>query len=184
MRNRIAPPRCRPRETARRPDAPDGADAANAASPTDRRVARLPAGESTVTAESDIPFFLECVRHFSDPAAREKYLKLYDPSIVLHGYGLPPGIDAVRAHYDRLWSAFPDVTLQIDDILESGDRLANRFTISGTHTGEFRGAAPTGRRIEYSGITILRFSGGRCVERWSQTDTLSMLRQLGVTQIT
>jgi predicted ester cyclase len=137
----------------------------------------------TAPAASNIQYFLECVRHFSDPSSRERYLKLYDPTIVLHGYGLQPGIDAVRAHYGRLWSAFPDVTLRIDDIVESGDRLANRFAISGTHSGEFRGAAPTGRRIEYSGITILRFSGGRCVERWSQTDTLSMLRQLGVTQI-
>jgi predicted ester cyclase len=130
---------------------------------------------------SNLTFLMDCVRHFGRPDARALYLRLYAPEIVLHGYGLAPGIDAVRAHYERLWTGFPDVALRTDDVFEAGDRVASRFTVSGTHTGPFRGIAPTGRRIEYGGITIFRFADGRVVERWSMTDTLSLLKQLGVT---
>ncbi len=126
-----------------------------------------------------LAYFEACVRHFGDPATRERYLQLYDPAIVLHGYGLAPGIDAVRAHYRALWAGLPDVTLAIDDAFAKDDRLAARFRIRGTHLGPLRGIAPSGRRIEYGGITILRFAGGKCVERWSQTDGLSLMQQLG-----
>src|SRR5687768_9910068 len=125
-----------------------------------------------MTSTSNARYVLECLSYFSKPLERHKYLKLYAPSVVLHGYGLAPGIEAVRAYYEVLWSAFPDVSLRTDDIFEAGDRVASRFSVLGTHLGPFRGIPPTGRHIEYTGITIFRFAGGRCVERWSQTDRL------------
>lgn len=124
-------------------------------------------------------FVLRCVNYFSKPAERHKYLELYAPSIILHGYGLSPGIEAVRAYYEVLWSGFPDVSLRTDDIFEAGDKVVSRFTVLGTHAGVFRGIPPTGRHIEYAGITIFRFADGRCVERWSQTDRLALMQQLG-----
>jgi predicted ester cyclase len=131
-----------------------------------------------MSTASNIPFFLDCTDHFGVPERRELYLRLYDPSIVLHGYGLSPGLDSVRTYYQALWTGFPDVVLRMDDVFEAGDKLVSRFACSGTHLGEFRGVAPTGLRVEWPGITILRFAAGRCVERWSQTDRLSMLQQI------
>jgi hypothetical protein len=78
---------------------------------------------------SNLPFLMECVRHFSRADERELYLRLYSPDVVLHGYGLAPDIDAVRAHYEQLWTGFPDVTLRTDDIFESGDKVASRFAV-------------------------------------------------------
>jgi steroid delta-isomerase-like uncharacterized protein len=118
--------------------------------------------------------------HFSDPATRERYFDLYDPDCVLHGYpGVEPGIASVRAFYHAFWAAFPDVAIAADDMLEQGDKLACRFTCRATHDGAFMGVPATGKRIEFSGITILQFRNGRCVERWSQADFLSVLQQIG-----
>jgi predicted ester cyclase len=58
-------------------------------------------------------------------------------------------------------------------------KLADRYTISGTHVRPVLGIAPTGRIIRLSGITIVRISGGKLAERWAVTDQLSLLHQLG-----
>ena len=49
-----------------------------------------------------------------------------------------------------------------------------------THIGVFNGIPPTGKAIRLPRITILRFSGERCVERWSQAGFLGLLKQPGV----
>jgi predicted ester cyclase len=120
------------------------------------------------------------LRNFSDPVHREAYLELYDPTCVLHGYpGVEPGIASIRAFYEAFWTAFPDVRITAEDFVEQGDKLACRFVCRGTHRGPFFGVPPTGKPIELGGMTILAFRGGRCVERWSQADFLSVLRQIG-----
>lgn len=108
------------------------------------------------------------------------YLELYDPSVVLHGYaGVEPGLEHVRAFYEGFWQAFPGNRLQLEDVFAEGDRVVARFVVRGTHQGELMGMPPTGREVSLPGITILRFAGGRCVERWSQADFLGLLQQLG-----
>lgn len=107
------------------------------------------------------------------------YLELYDADAVLHGYeGVEPGLGG-RRYYEAFWVAFPGGQISLDDVISEGDEVACRFTLRATHRGEFNGMPPTGRQVTRTGITILRFSGGRCVERWSQADSLGLLRQLG-----
>jgi steroid delta-isomerase-like uncharacterized protein len=77
-------------------------------------------------------------------------------------------------------SAFPDLKYTIDDIAAAGDKVVLRTTIRGTHKGEFRGIAPTGKRIEVSGLTIVRCVDGKAVESWHNSDYLGLMRQLGV----
>jgi predicted ester cyclase len=109
------------------------------------------------------------------------YLQLYDEGVVLHGYaGVEPGLASVRRFYNSFWQAFPGSRLTFEDMFASGDRVACRFVVEGVHAGPFLGVEPTGRSISLPGITILRFRGGRCVERWSQADFLGLLAQLGV----
>jgi predicted ester cyclase len=49
-----------------------------------------------------------------------------------------------------------------------------------THTGDFNGIPATGKRVTFGGTTIMRFSTGKVVERWSESDFLGILKQLGV----
>ena len=117
---------------------------------------------------------------FADPPLRERYFDLYSENVVLHGYsGVEPGLDSVRRYYAGIWSVFPDARVIAEDWIEAGDKVILRFTMTGTHTQEFLGVAATGRSVRLAGITILRFEHQKCVERWSVTDSLSLLAQLG-----
>jgi SnoaL-like polyketide cyclase len=52
-------------------------------------------------------------------------------------------------------------------------------TARGTHVGEFMGIAPTGKPVSFNAVDVVRISGGKIVERWSQADNLALLQQLG-----
>ncbi|HEX8179353.1 MAG TPA: ester cyclase [Pyrinomonadaceae bacterium] len=108
------------------------------------------------------------------------YLQLYDEGVILHGYaGVEPGLASVRRFYEGFWLAFPGSRLTFEDVFASGDRVACRFLVEGVHAGHFLGLEPTSRPISLPGLTILRFRGRRCIERWSQADFLGLLTQLG-----
>lgn len=125
---------------------------------------------------------LDCCARFGDPDGLEDYLALYAPDALLWGYGPGPlqGKDAIRAFYEGVKAAFVDIDLVLDEVLEAeGGRLVLRFHMDGTHAGPFLGVPPTGRRVTLPGLTVLRFEGGLCVERWSTADFLGLLVQLG-----
>ncbi len=108
------------------------------------------------------------------------YFALYNPGVLLHGY-TPEPMDhaAARAFYEMIWASFPSPHLEFHEVLETGDRVTIRFTMTGRHDGPFMGVPPTGRSIALAGITILRFEGEGCTERWSCADMLGLLVQLG-----
>jgi steroid delta-isomerase-like uncharacterized protein len=108
------------------------------------------------------------------------YLALYDDAITLHGYSPEPmGKSEVRGFYAGVHQAFDGPQLIFHEVFSNGDRLVIRFTMAGTHRGEFMGIPATGREIALDGITVLHFRDGRCVERWSNADMLGLLVQLG-----
>ena len=81
-------------------------------------------------------------------------------------------------------ASFPDVHMELVELLAEGDTVVGRFTCSATHLGEWLGQAPTGRRFErVKEVWILRFRDGRIVHVWSLEDTLDRLRQLGLTDL-
>jgi predicted ester cyclase len=118
---------------------------------------------------------------FADPARRSGYFDLYSENVVLHGYvGVEPGLDSVKRYYQTFWSAFPDARVTLEEIVEQGETMAVRFLLTGTLRGPFLNILPRGQTMSVPGITMLRFQSGKCVERWSFVDSLSLLAQLGV----
>jgi predicted ester cyclase len=108
------------------------------------------------------------------------YLSLYDERIRLHGYAREPmDKTEVRAFYEAIFAAFDTPKLEFHEILWDGDACSIRFTMSGRHVGEFMGVPATGTEIAMSGITILHFDGEHVIERFSVSDTLGLLVQLG-----
>ena len=78
-------------------------------------------------------------------------------------------------------ASFPDVHMEIVELIAEGDKVVGRFRCSATHLGEWLGHAPTGRRFErVDEVSIFRFRDGRIVHAWSLEDSLSRLRQLGL----
>jgi predicted ester cyclase len=109
--------------------------------------------------------------------------ELFAPDFVEHEE-LPPGIAAgsegVKQMSTMFRSAFPDFKATIDDMIAEGDKVVVRGTWSGTHKGEFMGIAPTGKRVSFGVIDIVRIAGGKFVEHWGQMDNMGMMQQLGV----
>jgi predicted ester cyclase len=75
---------------------------------------------------------------------------------------------------------FPDLRITVEDAVGEGDLVAQRVHFAGTHTGEFQGLPPTGRKVEFSGLELNRFVDGRVAEHWFQLDALVLLQQLGL----
>ncbi|NJN81756.1 MAG: ester cyclase [Caldilineaceae bacterium] len=109
------------------------------------------------------------------------YLTLYADDAILHFLppGLPPGVDGARLFYGGVLAAFPGTTLVMDDVIAEGDSIAARFHMNMRHEGEFQGIPPTGKDVVLIGMTILHFADGKVVERWSESDFVGLLRQLG-----
>jgi predicted ester cyclase len=76
-------------------------------------------------------------------------------------------------------AACPDWHSDLEQLVEEGDVVVERFTARGTRRGELMGAPATGEPVELRGINIWRFSGDRIVERWGRLDELGLARQLG-----
>lgn len=89
------------------------------------------------------------------------------------------GPEGVRIDIAGFRAAFPDLNLQLDDLLDASDSVIYRFTARGTHQGPFMGVPPTGRRVRVAGIGIDRFRDGLMVERWVQYDGVGLLQQIG-----
>jgi predicted ester cyclase len=102
------------------------------------------------------------------------------PSYRRHtGAGATPlDAEGQRARLKGFRSAFPDVHLQIEDMLAEGDLVAFRFTFEGTHRGSFQGIEPTGVRVRASGLDIVLVEEGRLAEHWGGVDLTSLVQQL------
>ncbi len=93
--------------------------------------------------------------------------------------GIPSNRDGVRQFFEMMRSAFPDFSVDVEDMLVEGDKVAVRMQMTGTHEGEFLGMQSTGRRFSVTGIDIVRVVDGKAVEHWGATDTMGMMQQLG-----
>jgi len=102
--------------------------------------------------------------------------EIWDPELVWHGK--LKGLEPMKKLIAESFRAFPDFRATIDDEIAEGDRVVLRFTVYGTHEGEFRGISPTGRQVTWTGVNIYRLEGGKMVERWVCEDGLSLMEQL------
>lgn len=77
-------------------------------------------------------------------------------------------------------TAFPDLTLTVEEQIAEGDRVVTRFTARGTNRGALMGIPPTGRRVTITGISIDRMVDGKSAESWTNYDLLGLMQQLGI----
>jgi steroid delta-isomerase-like uncharacterized protein len=129
----------------------------------------------------------QVIRRFSDEVYSQGNLAAIE-ELVAEDYvehSGPPqlpsqGREAVRALVTLFRSAFPDLHLQIDDLLTDGDYVTSRNLGMGTHLGEFFGIPATGKAGAMTGIHVYRIVDGKIAEHWSNSDDFGLLVQLGV----
>ena len=104
---------------------------------------------------------------------------------VLHNsYPNPPvGPDAWKERVRIFTTSFSDVEITLGEVLAEGDSVATQMIYRGTHTGEFLGVPPSGKRVAVDEIQIMRIRDGMIVERRSVIDMISLLAQIGATEI-
>lgn len=112
---------------------------------------------------------------------------IFHPDVVVHDCGAPEplrGLENLKAYYRQSHAGLPDLAFAFDSPIVGGDRMAMRWVLRGTHSGNLRGLPATGRTVEVTGQVIDRVVDGRIVEEWVDYDTAGLLRQLGFTMIT
>ena len=92
----------------------------------------------------------------------------------------PMNLESYKEFLVARRAAFPDRCFVVEDMIAEGDKVSVRFTMRGTHKGEFRGIAPSGKEVTMTGIDTIRLSDGKMVEDRVEVDQLGMMRQLGV----
>jgi predicted ester cyclase len=98
--------------------------------------------------------------------------EVYHPQFVDHVNALEyHGTEGARQSVALYRELFPDLRFTVDEQVSEGDRVASRWTLTGTHRG---------RAVRLRGIVISRFEDGKIVEDWASSDTLELARQLGV----
>ena len=120
-------------------------------------------------------FTKAAVRRWVDEAINEGRLD------VLAEIYAPELVEGAKRWIAPFRESFPDVHMEIVDLLAEGDKVVGRFTCSGTHLGEWRGHPPSGRRFErIDEVYIFKLRDGRIVDAWGIEDTLARLEQLGI----
>lgn len=90
------------------------------------------------------------------------------------------GPEGFKQYASTVQAACPDGRFTVEDLIAEGDKVVIRWTLKGTHQGEFLGILPTWRDVTLTGISILRIQEGKIVEGWGGYDTLGLMHQLGV----
>ena len=90
------------------------------------------------------------------------------------------GIDQLRDLVQGYRQGFPDLHLSIDDLFVADNRVCTRFTLTGTHQGDYMGMSATGKTVKVTGIVISRLTDGKIIEEWEILDMAGFLQQLGL----
>jgi steroid delta-isomerase-like uncharacterized protein len=99
---------------------------------------------------------------------------------VNHNDYVGDGPEANRQFWSAFFAGLPDVTVTMEDLVISGDRVVGRFVHRGTHTGNLLGIPASGKSAEMRTIDIWRVQDGKFVEHWDELNLMQMFQQIGV----
>jgi predicted ester cyclase len=94
------------------------------------------------------------------------------------------GLENLRQFLSMIFKGFSDWHINIEDIIAEGEKVWIRITVTGTHTGDWMGIAPTGKKFTEHQVWIYRIVDGKVVEGWDVDDDLDFYKQLGIIEYT
>jgi steroid delta-isomerase-like uncharacterized protein len=108
----------------------------------------------------------------------EVWVDIMAEDFLLHHPLVEPGRSSYAAALGLLRAGFPDLNVEVLDLLAENDRVMVRYIERGTHTGDFVGLPPTGRTYEKHGFALYRIAKGQLAECWMQEDDQGYQQQL------
>jgi steroid delta-isomerase-like uncharacterized protein len=110
--------------------------------------------------------------------------ELFAQNAIAHGLGenAPDAVgpEQFKVFMRNIRAALPGIRIEVEDTVTHGDKIATRFILRGTHSGQGKTYAPSGKPVVVSGISFVRFSNGQIAEGWNNWDHYGMLQQMGV----
>ena len=94
--------------------------------------------------------------------------------------GQVPGPAGYRMFFSGMRTAFPDLSVTLETMVQDEDAIAIAYTLAGTHNGPLGKILPTGKKVKIRGMQISKFKDGKMVERWGSSDERTLLKQIGV----
>jgi steroid delta-isomerase-like uncharacterized protein len=122
--------------------------------------------------------FVEFINSASEKLAHE----LVSPDAIFHVPGRPEpmvGPAGYLAIVGMMRGGFPDIQWTTEELISEGDKIAVRFTMRGTHRGQFMGVPPTEKPITVQALNIYHLANGRIVKEYGAPDLLGLLAQIG-----
>jgi predicted ester cyclase len=97
---------------------------------------------------------------------------------ILEAFADPDRAGRVKRGTEVYAAAFPDMHLSVEELIAEGDKVFCRTILTGTHDGEIKGIAPTGRQVSVDNAEVYRIEDAKFVSYWCQLDVAGMTRQL------
>ena len=135
--------------------------------------------------EPTTAFFKQFVQ-FINTADENLAQQLISPAAKFHVPGQSEPLQGPKGYLmiiAMMRSGFPDIQWTLEDLITEGDKVAARFTMRGTHNGEFFGVPATGKVIAVQAINFYRLANEQIIEEYGQPDMLGILRQIGAIPI-
>ena len=126
--------------------------------------------------------YVQKVFNEHNPTLAQKYCT---PDVKWHGgtLGTMDGIDSLTGLLTGFIAAFPDLQATEYDIIAEGDKVAVRFVIEATHTGNLVGIEPTGKKVRWDAVDVYHFKDGKIVEEWAADDMAAIMHQVGAIKL-
>lgn len=121
----------------------------------------------------------ELIRHWFEEVWNRKNAavirEMLDENSVHHGLGGPgsepvTGVAAFEEFHRAFLAAFPDLHVEVEDVLAGDDKVATRFVVTGTQKGDLPGMPATGKKVRFTGGGMCRIDGGKFAEVWNEID--------------
>ena len=127
------------------------------------------------------------IQRLFNEGMNEKKFQIFDEIIsdkfVNHGIpNAPTGPNGFKAIVQQFLSAFPDMEVNVTEIIAEGETVATRGYLAGTHNGEFMGVNASGKKVRIDYVDFWKLNNGKCIENWVQMDVAGVMQQIGSAQ--
>jgi predicted ester cyclase len=135
---------------------------------------------TAATATTPDQVFRRLIEEGFNQGRLEGLAEIVAEDLIENQVGAGSGLSGLKALITELREPFPDLELEIQDMVTAGEVVWARIRARGTNTGSWRGRPASGRPIDMTVIDVAHVVKGRIVEHWGVADRLTMLMQIGI----